>query len=50
MSPRANEYRRKAKEAEAMAEAVRDQIAKETMLEVAERWHKLAEQAERNGW
>jgi hypothetical protein len=50
MSPRADEYRRKAREAEAMAEAARDQTAKETLLEVAERWHKLADQAERNGW
>jgi len=33
-----------------MGEAARDQTAKETLLEVAERWHKLADQAERNGW
>lgn len=50
MSSKANEYRRKAKEAEATAEATRDQMAKETFLELAERWHKLADQAERNGW
>jgi Tfp pilus assembly major pilin PilA len=48
--PLVEEYRRKAKVAEALAEATRDQQAKETYLAVAERWGQLAEQAERNYW
>ena len=48
--PLAEEYRLKAKVAEALAEATRDQQAKETYLAVAERWRQLAEQAERNYW
>ncbi|MBR0755623.1 hypothetical protein JQ604_25880 [Bradyrhizobium jicamae] len=43
------EYRRKAKEAEAMAEAAQDQIAKQTLLEVAKRWHRLADETEKIG-
>jgi hypothetical protein len=50
MSPKVDDYRRRAREAEAMAEAVSDQIAKETLLEVAERWQRLSNQAQRNGW
>jgi len=50
MIPRAEECRRKAKEAEAMAEAARDQAAREILREVAELWHKLADQVERRGW
>ncbi|BBB97131.1 MULTISPECIES: hypothetical protein [Bradyrhizobium] len=49
-SPKVEEYRRRAREAEALAEAVDDQAAKETLLEAAERWQKLANQAQRNGW
>ena len=48
MSPLAEVYRRKAKIAEALAEATRDQVVKETYLEVAERWRQLAAWAERN--
>lgn len=33
-----------------MAEATRDLIAKEMFLGVAERWRRLADEAERNGW
>jgi len=47
MSPKSDEFRRKAKEAEALAEAARDQNAKQTYLEVAKQRHKLAEEAER---
>jgi hypothetical protein len=50
MSPTVHEYRRRAREAEAMADAASDQAAKEMLLEVAERWQKLANQAQRNGW
>ena len=44
MSPKSDEFRRKAKEGEALAEAARDQNAKQTYLEVAKQWHKLAEE------
>jgi hypothetical protein len=47
-TPKAEEYRRKAEVAEAMAEAAQDQSAKETYREIAERWHLLAEHAEKN--
>jgi hypothetical protein len=50
MSYAAEQYRRKAREAEALAKAARDQTAKETYLETAERWRRLAEQAEGNNW
>jgi hypothetical protein len=50
MSPKVDDYRRRAREAEAMAEADSDQMAKETLLEVAERWQRLSNQAQRNGW
>jgi hypothetical protein len=50
MSPKADEYRRKAKVAEALAESARDQNAKETYLEIAEQWRHLAEQAEKHDW
>ena len=50
MIPKAEECRRKAKEAEAMAEAARDQAAREIYLEVAEQWRKLADQVEKRGW
>jgi hypothetical protein len=50
MSPKADEYRRKAKVAEALAESARDQNAKETYLEIAEQWRHRAEQAEKHDW
>jgi hypothetical protein len=50
MIPRAEECHRKAKEADALAEAARDQAAREILREVAELWHKLADQVERRGW
>ena len=43
MSPLAEEYRRRVKVAEAMAEATQDQTAEEAYLEVAERWRRLAQ-------
>jgi hypothetical protein len=49
MPPLAEEYRRKAKEAEALAEAAQDQLVKEVYLEVAQRWRELADR-ERNNW
>jgi hypothetical protein len=42
MSPLAEEYRRRVKVAEAMAEATQDRTAKEAYLEVAERRRRLA--------
>jgi hypothetical protein len=50
MIPRAEECRRKAKEAEAKAETTRDQAAREMLREVAELWRKLADQVEQRGW
>ena len=45
MTLKADEYRRKANEAAAQAEAARDQQAKKIYREIAEQWRKLAEQA-----
>jgi DNA-binding PadR family transcriptional regulator len=50
MPPLAEEYRCKAKETEALAEAAQDQLVKEVYLEVAQRWRELADRAERNNW
>jgi hypothetical protein len=49
MIPRADECRRKAKEADTMAETARDQAAREMLREVAELWLKLADQVEKRG-
>jgi hypothetical protein len=49
MIPRAEECLRKAKEAEAMAEAARDQAAREIYTEVAKQWRTLADQVEKRG-
>jgi hypothetical protein len=43
---RAEEYRRRAEEAEAMAAAARDPSAKQAYLEIAQQWRQLAEHAE----
>jgi hypothetical protein len=45
MSLKADEYRRRANEAVAQAEAARDQQAKEVFRQIAEQWRKLADQA-----
>jgi hypothetical protein len=45
MTLKTDEYRRKANEAAAQAEAARDQQAKKIYREIAEQWRKLAEQA-----
>ena len=49
MIPRAEECLRKAKEAEAMAEAARNQEAREIYTEVAKQWRTLADQVEKRG-
>jgi len=46
----AEEYRRKEKPAEALAKATQDEVVKETYLEVAERWRRLVDWAERHKW
>jgi hypothetical protein len=50
MIPRAEECRRKAKEADALAETARDQAARDMLREVADLWRKLAAQVEKRGW
>ena len=40
---RAEEYRKRAEEAEAMAAATRDPGAKQAYLEIAQQWRQLAE-------
>jgi len=47
---RAEDCRRRAKEAEEQANNVRDQSAKEGFLEIARQYREMAEQAERQGW
>jgi hypothetical protein len=47
MMPRADECRRKAKEADALAETARDQAAREIYRRVAELWRKWPE---KRGW
>ena len=43
---RAEEYRKRAEEAEAMAAATGDPKAKQACLEIAQQWRQLAEHAE----
>jgi len=50
MSAQAEKYRRKAQEAEAKAEAVRDYVAKQTYLKIARMLREMAERAERLHW
>jgi hypothetical protein len=47
---KAEEYRKRAKEAEEQASKVRDHAAKQGFLDIARQWRELAEQAERHGW
>jgi hypothetical protein len=47
MSVKAEECRKKAEEAEAMAATVRDSNAKQTYLEIARQWRAMGDQAER---
>jgi hypothetical protein len=47
MSAKAEDCRKKAEEAEAMAAQVRDPQAREAYLEIARTWRELAKQAER---
>jgi hypothetical protein len=44
------EYRRRAEEAEKMAESTQDYTAKQIYLDIARRWRELAAQAERFRW
>jgi len=50
MIPTSDECRRKAKEADAMADTARDLAAREILREVAKLWRKLADQVEKRGW
>jgi hypothetical protein len=43
---RAEEYRKRAEDAEARAETTRDPSAKQAYLEIAQQWRQLAEHAE----
>ena len=47
---RAEECRRRAKEAEELAAKARDPEATNTYLKVAEQWRLMAEQLEAQGW
>jgi hypothetical protein len=47
---RAEEYRLRAKEAEAQAAKTIDSSAKEGFLEVARQYREMADQAEQYGW
>jgi hypothetical protein len=47
MNNQAEEYRRKAEEAEKMVEQVRDATAKETYRNIAKEWRLMAGHAER---
>ena len=49
MSPKVQEYRRNAEEAEKQAASVTDEIAKATYHNVAAHWRELADKAERRG-
>jgi hypothetical protein len=49
-NPRAEEYRRKAAEAEEMAKTVRDYEASRAYLDIARQWREMADYAERSRW
>jgi hypothetical protein len=50
MGSKADEYRRRAKDAEEQAEGFSDPTVKIAWLSIAKHWRDMAEQAERNGW
>jgi hypothetical protein len=47
---RAEEYRKRAKEAEAQAAKTRYSFTRESFLEVARQYWQMADDAERQGW
>jgi hypothetical protein len=47
---KAEQFRRKAEEAEAQAVRMTDLAAKEASLEIARLWREMAAQADRNKW
>jgi hypothetical protein len=47
---RAEEYRRRAKEAEENATKTSNSVTREGFLDIARQWREMAEQAERDGW
>jgi hypothetical protein len=49
MGLRGDEYRRKAEEADKLAEAAKDQVAGQMYRDIATKWRALAEQADRYG-
>ena len=49
MASKAEQYRRKAEEAEKLAEVARDYHAKAIYLDIARKWRELADQIERRG-
>ncbi len=48
MGSKAEKYRRKAEEAEKMAAETRDQVFRESCVESAKRWRKMADEADRD--
>lgn len=48
MDGRAHDYRRKAKEAEAMAQEAENAKVRQSFLAIAQQWRDLADQVERN--
>jgi hypothetical protein len=50
MGSKADEYRRRSKDAEEQAKDVQEAAAKIAWLNIARHWRDMADQAERNGW
>jgi hypothetical protein len=47
---RAEEYRKRAKEAEEQANRTNDHYVKEAFLDIARQWRELADQTDQGGW
>src|SRR6185312_9467757 len=47
---KADEYRKRAEEADEIAKTARDAAARKSWADLADQWRDLARQAEKNGW
>jgi hypothetical protein len=50
MESKAEEYRRKAEDAQKMGDETSDVVAKRMWREVAQQWRDMAARADRHGW
>jgi hypothetical protein len=50
VTPKAEEYRAKARECEERAEQTRDSSIKQRLIEIAQKWRRMADHLEKCAW